>query len=468
MMSGACGRVAFLLCALLEAAAAHADLIEPPADAAEGQDFVAEADDSLADGDVELGLTAEGRGIGAVRQRRRVQVRDQDFAGAWREGRDDPLGGGSLRREMGSGRVSVGKLSTRWGRGLAWGGARDPWRRTLDRSRADDPRIAVVRPASGKGIALERDGALQVEALAGRIEKHGMAGTRFRRGPIAAGTIVERGAGAIGTVALTTDDDQAELAFDPHGRWTAELLHQRAIGRTWIASSVRGGSAGFRPAGGRRTVPPRSMAVEWAAPAGPFDASALGALWRWNPGRAGGRLALEVSREMAHHAALALGFEEQHGSRRPTGGRIGDIRQGLWGEWRATSDPVALALRHEVFGAQPFAREAVRVVSSFQLDAPLGFGWAARLVHTSYRVRRGESLYLPEPASDRVVLRALSGDGERTRVELQAPIAGGRVNAGLTWDDTRGRTTRPRWSVEWARRARSRRATPARGTEETR
>jgi hypothetical protein len=121
-----------------------------------------------------------------------------------------------------------------------------------------------------------------------------------------------------------------------------------------------------------------------------------------------------------------------------------------------------------VFGTRSFARDAVRVASSLQLDAPLGFGWAARLVHTSYRVRRGESLYLPEPASDRVVLRALSGDGERTRVELQAPIGGGRVNAGLAWDDTRGRTSRPRWSVEWSRRARSGRGPSSRGTEETR
>lgn len=456
-----------LACALTHADAI-ADLVEPPSDAAEGQDYVAEFADSLADGDVELGLAAEGRGGGVTRQRRRVQLRDQDFAGAWREGRDDPLGGGSLRRNVAGGRVSVGRLSTRWGRGLAWGGARDPWRRTVERTDDDSRRTTLVRPASGKGIAIERGQSVQVEALAGRIEKRSMAGGRVRRGKVAAGTIVERGAGAIGSLALVTDSDQAELAFDPHGRWSAEFLHEREVGSGWIGTRVRGGSAAFRPAGGRRTVPTRSLAVEWDAPAGPFDASALGALWRWNPGRAGGRLALEVRREMAHHAALALGFEEQHGSRRPVGGRDSDIRQGLWGEWRAASEPVVLALRHEVFGARSFARDAVRVASSLQMDAPLGFGWAARLVHTSYRVRRGESLYLPEPASDRVVLRALSGDGERTRVELQAPIAGGRVRAGLAWDDTRGRTSRPRWSVEWARRARTRREPPARGTEETR
>jgi hypothetical protein len=463
-------RAAVVLMLLARAAAASDDPIEPPADAAEGEDYVVESVDSLADGDVEMGLAAEGRAGGVIRQRRRVQLRDEDFDGAWREGPGDPLGGGSLRRTVAGGRVSVGRLSTRWGRGLAWGGSREPWRRTLEHGGGGEgeSRAELVRPASGKGIAIERGGGVPVEALAGRIEKRGMAGARFRRGPLAAGTIVEHGAGTVGSLAFMTDLDQAEVAFDGHGRWSAELLHERAVGRAWVGTRVRGGSTAFRPAGGRRAVPPRSLAVEWQAPAGGFDVGALGALWRWNAGRAGGRLALEVRREMAHHARLALGFEEQHGSRRASGGRVTGVRQGLWGEWRAVSDPVALAVRHEVFGARSMARDAVRVASSLQLDAPLGFGWDARLVHTSYRVRRGESLYLPEPASDRVVLRALTGDGERTRIELRAPVAGGRVSAGLAWDDTRGRTTRPRWSVEWARRARTRRGAPSSETEETR
>jgi len=463
----ACACVLIVACSF--AVAVHADLIEPPADAAEGEDFVTESADSLADGDVELGLAAEGRSGGAIRQRRRVRLRDEDLDGAWREGRDDPLGGGALRRTVAGGRVSVGRLATRWGRGLAWGGARDPWQRSHERADPGDVRrLTLIRPASGQGVALERGGALGVEALAGRIAKREMAGGRLRRGPLAAGAIVERDAGATGSLAFVTDADQAELAFDGHGRWNAELLHERAVGPAWIGTRVRGGSASFRPAGGRRTVPTRSLAVEGDAPAGAFGVRALGALWRWNAGRAGGRLALEVNREMAHHSALALGFEEQHGTRRPSGGRVTGVRQGWWGECRAVADPVVLAVRHEVFGARSFAREAVRTASSLQLDAPLPAGWDARVVHTSYRVRRGESLYLPEPASDRLVLRALTGDGERTRLELRAPIAGGRVSAGLAWDDTRGRTSQPRWSVEWARRARTKRGPPSRGTEETR
>jgi len=246
-------RAAVVLMLLARAAAASDDPIEPPADAAEGEDYVVESADSLADGDVELGLAAEGRAGGVIRQRRRVQLRDDSFDGAWREGPGDPLGGGSLRRTVAGGRVSVGRLSTRWGRGLAWGGSREPWRRTLEHggSGEGESRAELVRPASGKGIAIERGGGVPVEALAGRIEKRGMAGARFRRGPLAAGTIVEHGAGTVGSLAFMTDLDQAEVAFDGHGRWSAELLHERAIGRAWVGTRVRGGSTAFRPAGGQ-------------------------------------------------------------------------------------------------------------------------------------------------------------------------------------------------------------------------
>jgi len=121
---------------------------------------------------------------------------------------------------------------------------------------------------------------------------------------------------------------------------------------------------------------------------------------------------------------------------------------------------LALALRHEVLGAGRLARDAVRTVTAAQaeLEGPAGSG--LRITHCVYRVRSGESLYLIETSSDRVVLRAVSGAGRRTRVELRAPGAGGSIRATLEVQGEAGGTgggaTRPRWTVDWTRRARSR------------
>jgi hypothetical protein len=70
-----------------------------------------------------------------------------------------------------------------------------------------------------------------------------------------------------------------------------------------------------------------------------------------------------------------------------------------------------------------------------------------------FRVRRGESLYLREAESDRLVLRALSGEGQRTQLDLRLPFARGALRAGaqLTAPLTGRRV--PRWTLEWTRRS---------------
>ena len=76
--------------------------------------------------------------------------------------------------------------------------------------------------------------------------------------------------------------------------------------------------------------------------------------------------------------------------------------------------------------------------------------------HTVYRVASGESAYLAENGPDRLILRALSGEGERSRIEALVPIAGGRVRASLDLTRTVTSAERTRWTFDWSRRGRAR------------
>jgi hypothetical protein len=95
----------------------------------------------------------------------------------------------------------------------------------------------------------------------------------------------------------------------------------------------------------------------------------------------------------------------------------------------------------------------VRGVTSARLEAHGPAGLELGITHTVFRVQRGESLYLPEIESDRLVLRALSGEGERTRIEARTPFAGGRVRAALHLASVSARESRPQWTLDWTRRA---------------
>jgi hypothetical protein len=117
---------------------------------------------------------------------------------------------------------------------------------------------------------------------------------------------------------------------------------------------------------------------------------------------------------------------------------------------------LALGVRHESWGERPWGRGVVRSVTSARLEARGPAELRLAIVHSAYQVRRGESLYLPEAESDRLVLRAVSGEGERTRIELRAPFAGGRARAALHLNTAPERRARSDWTLDWTRRARLR------------
>ena len=101
----------------------------------------------------------------------------------------------------------------------------------------------------------------------------------------------------------------------------------------------------------------------------------------------------------------------------------------------------------------------MRTVTAVRLELEGPAGSALRVTHCAYRVRSGESLYLVENASDRVLLRTVTGTGRRTSLELRVPGAGGRVHGTLElpWvAGARGSAARPRWTLDWTRRARTR------------
>jgi hypothetical protein len=98
-------------------------------------------------------------------------------------------------------------------------------------------------------------------------------------------------------------------------------------------------------------------------------------------------------------------------------------------------------------------------VTSARLDARARLGIEATLAHSLYRTRGGESLYLAETESDRLVLRALSGEGRRTRLEVRAPAGRrGQVRATLLLTEKSGAPQPPRWTLEWVRRSRPERS----------
>ena len=151
---------------------------------------------------------------------------------------------------------------------------------------------------------------------------------------------------------------------------------------------------------------------------------------------------------------MALGLEEQHGPRRDTPSPANAFRQGAWGEFRRVATPLALSLRHEAWGDRAILRGGARVVTTVRLEASGPLGWKLAVTHSVFRSRRGESLYLAEGEIDRLVLRAVSGEGERSRIELRLPAAGGRITGGLQLVRSVGRAAPVRWSLDWSRRGR--------------
>ncbi|MEO5988989.1 MAG: hypothetical protein ABIU54_01660 [Candidatus Eisenbacteria bacterium] len=446
-------RMAAWVCAfLLGIGSARAQTLEPPPEADDG-DYSLEAADSLAEGDLELAYGAAGRVGGASQRSQRVRFRSHGAGGTLRDG-NDPLSGGRLEAAAAGGTVRLGRLAPRWGRGLLLGAAADPW----SRDATDRGSGAQYRGRSGEGATYARqDGAL--ELLSGQFSRRRLHGIRARHGPAGFGAVGTRGAWQ-SSAALESEGLAAEVVGDARGRWRAEGAIDHVEDGYALSLRLRGGSSAFRSlAEPKRSGPARAVAVTFTRGGAEQHAVIHGALWAFRPGVTGARGALELARRMGQNALLAAGFEEQHGPRRESAmgaSRPVGMRQGLWGEWRGTTDGLTLALRHELWGEHAWMRAAVRraTVVRAEGEGPGGSGWAVS--HALWRVRRGESLYLPETDGDRLTLRSLSGIGERTRLELRVPAMQGTARLSLALARGGGRGSPAVWSAEWTRRSRSR------------
>ena len=263
------------LAALLFAAAARAQLApdstgyaEPPPEEPEGADYEVESADSLAEGAIELGMGASGRAGARPRQTRRVRFNDRTLGGSVREGEGDPLAGGSIETGALAGRVGVGRLAPRWGRGLLLGAAAEPW----SAAASDRGAGAPFRGRAGRGAwyRLGEGGAL--ETLYGRFAKRDLAGGRARAGPFGFGALADRAGHAQASLSFCRGRAEHELALDRAGRWRAEAALERSAGPLTLAARVRGGLAGLRSlAEPLRSGPARALAMELRddAPVGP-------------------------------------------------------------------------------------------------------------------------------------------------------------------------------------------------------
>jgi len=456
-----------LLLALIGARPLAAESLEPPPEAREGEDYEAEDSDTLSSGEVEVDFGAAGRGGGPMRRRQHLRLSGEELSAGVREGPGDPLAGADVRLRALGGTLAAGRLAPRWGRGVVIGGSGEPWTRTtLER---DD---ALSRGRTGEGWTYRRGEQRSIAVLGGRFARRDLAGVSVAHGPVGLAAIasprLQRTGSARSVSARAAQystwclagDVSAELAMDRRGRWRAEAAGTREAGDWRLALGARGGAEGFQPlAAPSRSGPARAVSAALDRERGPIPLSGRLALWRFAPAVSGARATLELRPRVAQHGQLVVGFEEQHGTRRaPVDGVSAErgLRQGLWGEWRGTRGPLALGLRHETWGAEPWVRASVRAVSTVRVELALPVGATARLTHSVYRVRTGESLYLPEPGIDRLVLRAVTGAGERSRLEVSVPAARGTIRAALDLSLVEEKLPRAQWTLDWIRRTRTR------------
>jgi hypothetical protein len=376
-----------------------------------------------------------------------------ESAGSIRGGAD-PLAGARLSEPLGAGLLRAGRLAPRWGRGLVLGGAATPWTLTPD-DRGDD---APFAGHAGDGAAWRSRGG-GMEMLAGRFARRTLAGARVRHGPASLGVLGGEG-GAEASVAFERGSAALECAAGRRGLWRAELAARRAGPGGTLVLRARGGHAAFRSlAEPARAGPARMLAAGADTRRGALSARGVGSLWAFASGASGAAATLEVQRRLVHHAAVAVGFEEQHGTRRdpalasaPAAGT--SMRQGWWCEWRGRSGGRALDLRHELRGGRAFARSAVRRAIVVSGESTLPAGGSLAVTHSAWSTRAGESLWISESDGDVLTLRAASGAGERTQVVLAAPLLGGRARAMVNWSTVAARRAAPGWSLQWTRRTR--------------
>ncbi len=425
---------------------------EPPPEAPPG-DWSEEVADTLARGWVETTFSSRGRAGSAPRSGEKLRFRGEGVAGSVRSG-SDPVAGARLESAFGRGTLRAGRLAPRWGRGLLVGGAAQAWAAQAE-DRGDG---APVRGHAADGALWSAEGGA-CEMLAARYRRVGIAGARVAHGPVSLAGIA-RGAAWQGAVAFADDGRAAELAADRAGRWRAEFSAWRTDEPATLALRVRTGHARFRSLAEPLRAGPATLASAGANAAGEtIAARALAAWWRWAPEQGGAVASLEVRTRLVHHAEVAVGCDEQHGTRRDPASTAAPasasgLRQGWWCSWRGRTRGRALELRHELRGSRAFARDAVRRTLAASGESALPFGASLAVTHRTWATRSGESLWLAESDGDLLTLRAATGSGARTQVVLAVPGLGGRARAVAEWTTVPSRRTAPGWSLEWTRRTR--------------
>ena len=363
------------------------------------------------------------------------------------------------------GTLALGRLAPRWGRGLLLGAPAEPWEsKPIDRGGG-----APFRGRAGEGVMVGAGRSRVLEAMAGRFARREVGGMRLRGRAATIAGLVDRDGGLQGSLAFSGPAQEAsarrvetELAGDVKGRWRAECVITTEAAEGWgFAGRVRAGHANFRSlAEPQRAGPAQALSLAGeVAPLG-FGVRALVALWRYRASRDGSRVALSLERRLADGSRIAAGFEEHRGSRRETAAYDVPMRQGVWGELRAGGGSVALVVREELWGAQALARGTVRSLVGLGLEANAAQRIRLRLSHTVFDVGFGERLYWAERDPDRLVLRPASGRGRRTEIEVDAPVASGRLGAALRWVERYGETPGPRWTLDWSRRSSLRKREP--------
>jgi hypothetical protein len=316
-----------------------------------------------------------------------------------------------------------------------------------------------VRGRAGDGAHFTRRfGAVGVEALTGRFARRSLAGARLSlAGPGGAGTLHALGAphGALqGGLAFAAADAVLEYAGDRRGRWRAEWSLLRRAGPWQVLPRVRAGHPGFRSlAEPRRAGPARLVSLALVRDLARWRLAAGMAQWQWQRGRSGSRLVLEAVGSFAEHDPVVLGWEERQGPQRETA-TSGTRRQTWWGELGAGSPVARLGLRYERGGEGPWGARLEREATTLRAagEGPCRVGWAVS--HTVHRASGAGAFHVLESEPGRIVLRALSGRGQRSVARLALPSGAGRVELQVISSEIRGKPAQLGWQVRWVRRAR--------------
>src|SRR5262249_25138918 len=144
------------------------------------------------------------------------------------------------------------------------------------------------------------------------------SGWACSRGGARVGAAAARGAAACGSVSVERADWGAEWAIDSHGKWRAEGAAVHGAGPVGVGLRATTGHESLRaPLAPTRATPARAVAMTLRASRGAARLEATLAGWRYDAAAAGTRAGLEAVWSDAPNRAISVGFEEQHGARRP-------------------------------------------------------------------------------------------------------------------------------------------------------